>query len=76
MYLDHCLLLVPRSIVESFRKRVNPNEIKDEMLNSLDLDLERKMTPLKIKDSLDKYIVGQEHVKRAVAIALSNSHIK
>ena len=52
------LILVPRSIIDSFRKRVNPSDIKDEMLNSLDLDLERKMTPLKIKDSLDKYIIG------------------
>jgi ATP-dependent protease HslVU (ClpYQ) ATPase subunit len=30
------------------------------------------MTPQKIKDELDKYVVGQEHVKRAIAIALSN----
>ena len=69
------LILVPRSIIDSFRKRVNPSDIKDEMLNSLDLDLERKMTPLKIKDSLDKYIIGQDHVKRAVAIALSKKYL-
>ena len=69
------LILVPRSIIDSFRKRVNPSDIKDEMLNSLDLDLERKMTPLKIKDNLDKYIIGQDHVKRAVAIALSKKYL-
>ena len=54
---------------------MNPSDIKDEMLNSLDIDLERKMTPLKIKESLDKYIIGQDHVKRAVAIALSKELI-
>ena len=50
-------------------------DIKDEMLNSMDMDLEKEMTPLKIKDSLDKYIIGQDHVKRAVAIALSDIFI-
>jgi ATP-dependent protease HslVU (ClpYQ) ATPase subunit len=29
------------------------------------------MTPNIIKENLDKYVIGQEHVKRAVAIALS-----
>lgn len=30
------------------------------------------MTPIKIKEELDKHIIGQDHVKRAIAIALSN----
>jgi ATP-dependent protease HslVU (ClpYQ) ATPase subunit len=37
----------------------------------MDLEAERKMTPQKIKDELDKYVIGQDHVKRAIAIALS-----
>jgi ATP-dependent protease HslVU (ClpYQ) ATPase subunit len=28
------------------------------------------MTPQKIKEQLDKYVIGQDHVKRAIAIAL------
>lgn len=44
------------------------------MLNSLDIDLEKKMTPSKIKESLDKYVIGQDHVKRSVAIALSKDN--
>jgi ATP-dependent protease HslVU (ClpYQ) ATPase subunit len=36
----------------------------------MDLEAERKMTPQKIKDELDKYVIGQDHVKRAIAIAL------
>jgi ATP-dependent protease HslVU (ClpYQ) ATPase subunit len=39
----------------------------------MDLEVEKKMTPQKIKNELDVYVVGQEHVKRAIAIALSKS---
>ena len=31
-----------------------------------------KLTPVKIVSNLDKYIVGQDNAKRAVAIALRN----
>ena len=30
------------------------------------------MTPMKIKEELDKYVIGQDHVKKALAISLSN----
>jgi ATP-dependent protease Clp ATPase subunit len=58
--------------MENFRNKLKIDEIKEELINSMDLEVEKKMTPLKIKDELDKYVIGQEHVKRAIAIALSN----
>lgn len=62
--------------MESFRKKLEINDIKDELLNSLDEDVEREMTPSKIKEELDKYIIGQDHVKRSIAIALRNRYRK
>ena len=29
------------------------------------------MTPIKLKEELDKFIIGQDHVKKALAISLS-----
>jgi ATP-dependent protease Clp ATPase subunit len=46
-------------------------EIKDELMNSMNMETEKAMTPNKIKLELDKYIIGQDHVKRAIAVALS-----
>jgi ATP-dependent protease Clp ATPase subunit len=57
--------------MEGFRNKLKIEDIKEEMTNSMDLESERKMTPLKIKEELDKYIIGQDHVKRSIAIALS-----
>jgi ATP-dependent protease Clp ATPase subunit len=57
--------------MENFRNKLKIEEIKEELINSMDLEVEKKMTPLKIKDELDKYVIGQDHVKRAIAIALS-----
>ncbi len=57
--------------MESFRNKLKIEEIKEELINSMDLEVEKKMTPQKIKEELDKYIIGQEHVKRAIAVALS-----
>lgn len=42
----------------------------------MEIDYERRMTPQKIKEELDKIIIGQDHVKRAIAVALSNFIIK
>lgn len=57
--------------MENFRNKLKIEEIKEELMNNMDLESERKMTPQKIKNELDKYVIGQEHVKRAIAIALS-----
>lgn len=57
--------------MDSFRNKLKIDEIKEELMNSMDLELEKKMTPQKIKDELDKYVIGQESVKRSIAIALS-----
>jgi len=57
--------------MESFRNKLKIEEIKEELVNSIDLEIEKKMTPTKIKEELDKYVIGQDHVKRAIAIALS-----
>ncbi len=57
--------------MESFRSKLKIEEIKDELTNSMDIESEKKMTPKRIKEELDKYIIGQDHVKRAIAIALS-----
>ncbi len=62
--------------MEGFRNKLKIDEIKEELSNSIDLEIERKMTPLKIKEELDKYVIGQEHVKRAIAIALSKFLLK
>ncbi len=45
-------------------------------MNSLEEDVEKQMTPSKIKEELDHYIIGQDHVKRAIAIALRNRYRK
>lgn len=42
-------------------------------MDTVDIEEERKITPQKIKEELDKYVIGQEHVKRAIAIALSKN---
>lgn len=41
--------------------------IRDKNMNSLS-----KLTPIKIVENLNKYIIGQENAKKAVAIALRN----
>jgi ATP-dependent protease HslVU (ClpYQ) ATPase subunit len=56
--------------MESFRNKLKIDEIKDELMNNMDLEYEKSMTPQKIKEELDKYIIGQDHVKRAIAISL------
>jgi len=37
----------------------------------MNLEEDKKLTPQIIKDKLDNYIIGQDEVKKAVAIALS-----
>ena len=63
--------IVPRYFVEAFANKLKIDEIKDELIDVMDLETEKKMTPRKIKEELDKYVIGQEHVKRAIAIGLS-----
>ncbi len=63
--------LVPKYYVEGFKNKLNIEEIKDELMNWMDMDIEKKMTPQKIKEQLDRYVIGQEHVKKAIAVALS-----
>lgn len=70
------VMTVPKYFVESFRKKLDINEIKEELLVSLEEDVEKEMTPTKIKEELDKYIVGQDNVKRSIAIALRNRYRK
>ena len=38
------------------------------------MDFEAELTPKKIVQELDKYIIGQEEAKRCVAIALRNRY--
>ena len=57
--------------MDNFRSKLKIEEIKEELSHSLDLELDKKMTPIKIKEELDNYIIGQEHAKKAIAIALS-----
>lgn len=48
------------------------DEIKEELSDTMNLENDKKMTPIKIKEELDKYIIGQEHVKKALAVSLRN----
>ena len=59
--------------MENFKNKLKIEEIKDELMNNIDIEYEKKLTPLKIKEELDKYVIGQEHVKRAISISLSKS---
>lgn len=63
---------VPKFYVENFRNKLSIEEIKDELMNSMDMEVEKKMTPQKIKEELDRFVIGQDHVKKSIAIALSN----
>jgi len=60
--------------LESFRNKLKIDEIKEELSESMNFDVDKKMTPQKIKEELDKYIIGQDHVKKALAISLRNSN--
>jgi len=66
------VIKVPRYLMDMFRNKLKLEEIKEELTNCMDIESERKMTPQKIKEELDKFIIGQDHVKRAIAIALSS----
>ncbi len=57
--------------MENFRNKLKIEEIKDELMNNIEIEYEKKLTPTKIKEELDKYIIGQEHVKKAISISLS-----
>ena len=59
--------------MENFRNKLKIEEIKDELMNNIDIEYEKKLTPLKIKEELDKYVIGQEHVKKAISISLSKN---
>ena len=41
---------------------------------SFDAKLESELTPRKIVEALDQYIIGQTEAKRSVAIALRNRY--
>jgi ATP-dependent protease Clp ATPase subunit len=69
------MIRVPRTIVEQLRNSIDPNEVKDELLNSMNLEEDKKLTPQTIKEKLDEYVIGQDQVKRAVAIALSKPYL-
>lgn len=56
--------------------KIDIQDISDTLQNNLSLDEEKKLTPLKIKESLDKTIIGQEKVKRYVANSLRNRYRK
>ena len=56
--------------MESFRNKLKIDEIKEELSETMNFDNDKKMTPIKIKEELDKFIVGQDHVKKALAISL------
>lgn len=64
--------IVPKYFLESFRNKLKIDEIKEELSETMNFDNDKKMTPQKIKDELDKYIIGQDHVKKALAISLRN----
>jgi ATP-dependent protease HslVU (ClpYQ) ATPase subunit len=40
-------------------------------MNNIEEEYEKQMTPKKIKEELDKVIIGQDGLKRAVAVSLS-----
>jgi ATP-dependent protease Clp ATPase subunit len=60
-----------RNIVESFISKVGKHDLYEELINNKDIEYEKNLTPKLIKERLDEYIVGQEHVKNALAISLS-----
>lgn len=62
--------------METLRNSFNSSEVKDELINSMNLEEDKKLTPQVIKERLDQYVIGQNEVKKAVAIALSNSKFK
>jgi ATP-dependent protease HslVU (ClpYQ) ATPase subunit len=44
-------------------------------MNNIEEEYEKQMTPKKIKEELDKVIIGQDVLKRAVAVSLSNINL-
>lgn len=58
--------------MDGFRNKLKIDEIKEEISETINFDNDKKMTPQKIKEELDKHIIGQDHVKKALAISLRN----
>ena len=62
--------------INALLDKIDIQDISDTLQNNLSLEEEKKLTPLKIKESLDKTIIGQEKVKRYVANRLRNRYRK
>ena len=61
---------MPDHFLEGFRKNIVLDEIKEEMHNLINLEYEASLTPSKIKALLDEYIIGQDEIKKAIAVSL------
>jgi ATP-dependent protease HslVU (ClpYQ) ATPase subunit len=64
------ILIVPKSYYESFNNKISLVEVRERLENWVNDDKEKDLTPSKIKEELDKYIIGQDKVKIAVANSL------
>ncbi len=48
--------------------------IEEELKDEIDLDIRDIPPPREIKDFLDEYVIGQEHAKRVVSVAVYNHY--
>lgn len=67
---------MPKYLFDNFINKISLNEIRDTLENSINISKEKEYTPSKIKQELDKYVIGQDKVKKAIANALRNRYRK
>lgn len=65
-----------RDSINSLLEKIDLQELSEDLQYNLSLEDEKKLTPSKIKVSLDKTIIGQDKVKRYVANSLRNRYRK
>lgn len=67
---------MPKYFFESFFNCVSIDEIKYNIYNTYNNSEIKNLTPNKICNILDKYIIGQEEVKKSVSISLRKRYLK
>lgn len=65
-----------RDSINSLLEKIDLQELSEDLQYNLSLEDEKKLTPSKIKVSLDMTIIGQDKVKRYVANSLRNRYRK